>query len=76
MRKGGEWLFDRKNVVMQPGCAPIRLKEAILRYLPRNHGIDIAEYGYAENDARERLLGIWAADVESLHLYRRVHTSR
>lgn len=39
--------------------------EAMLRYLPRNHAIDIADYGYAENEARERLLGIWAADVES-----------
>lgn len=50
--------------------------EAMLRYLPRNHGIDIAEYGYAENAARERLLGMWAADVESPHLYRRSHASR
>ncbi len=46
------------------------------RYLPRNHGIDLADYGYAENEARERLLGIWAADVESPHLYRRAHASR
>jgi len=50
--------------------------EAMSLYLPRNHGIDIAEYGYAENEARERLLGIWAADVEIPHQYRRPHASR
>ena len=38
---------------MQPICARIRL-EAKLRYLPRNHGINIVEYGYAENVARAR----------------------
>jgi len=42
--------------------------EAMSLYLPRNHGIDIAEYGYAENEARERFLGAWAADGESPHL--------
>ncbi|MEJ5027485.1 thermonuclease family protein [Brucella anthropi] len=33
------------------GIAMVRAgqAEAMLRYLPRNHGIDIAEYGYAEN---------------------------
>ncbi len=46
--------------------------EAMLRYLPRNHAIDIADYGYAENEARERLLGIWAADVESPPLYNHI----
>lgn len=60
------------------GIAMVRAgqAEAMLRYLPRNHCIDIADYGYAENEARERLLGIWAADVESPHLYRRAHASR
>jgi len=60
------------------GIAMVRAgqAEAMLRYLPRNHGIDIAKYGYAENEARERLLGIWAADVESPHLYRRTQASR
>ncbi|MFW7354566.1 MAG: thermonuclease family protein [Brucella sp.] len=59
------------NAMVRAGQA-----EAMLRYLPRSHGIDIAEYGYAENAARERLLGMWAADVESPHLYRRTHASR
>lgn len=45
--------------------------EAMLRYLPRNHGIDTTEYGYAENQAREKMRGIWAADIESPHIYRR-----
>jgi len=60
------------------GLAMVRAgqAEAMLRYLPRNHGIDIANYGYAVNEARERLLGIWAADVESPHLYRRTQPSR
>jgi len=49
--------------------------EAMLRYLPGNHGINIAEYGYAENVARARLFLIWAEDVESPHLYRRAHAS-
>lgn len=47
----------------------------MLRYLPRNHSLDIVEYGYAENVARERLLLIWAEDIESPHLYRRAHAS-
>lgn len=59
-------------------CSRLRADqaEAMLRYLPRNHGINIAEYGYAENVARERLLLIWAEDVESPHLYRWAHASR
>lgn len=43
----------------------------MLRYLPRNHSLDIVEYGHAENVARERLLLIWAEDVERSHLYQR-----
>ena len=60
------------------GLAMLRAGQAaaMLRFLPRNHGIDLAEYGYAENGARERLLGIWSADAESPHLYRRAHASR
>jgi len=73
-RSVGQCFIENKDI----GLAMVRAgqAEAMLRYLPPNHGIDIAGYGYAENDARERLLGIWAADVESPHLYRRAHTSR
>lgn len=73
-RSVGQCFIENKDI----GLAMVRAgqAEAMLRYLPRNHGIDIAEYGYAENDARERLLEIWAADVASPHLYRRAHTSR
>jgi len=43
--------------------------EAMLLYLPRNHGIDLAEYGYAENKARERFLKfgrrMWRAGILS-----------
>jgi len=73
-RSVGQCFLENKDI----GLAMVRAgqAEAMLRYLPPNHGIDIAEYGYAENYARERLLGIWAADVESPHLYRRAHASR
>lgn len=73
-RSVGQCYFANKDI----GLAMLRAgqAEAMLRFLPRNHGIDIAEYGYAENEARERLLGIWAADVESPHLYRRTQASR
>ncbi|MGK8642660.1 thermonuclease family protein [Brucella anthropi] len=62
-RSVGQCFIENKDI----GLAMVRAgqAEAMLRYLPPNHGIDIAGYGYAENDARERLLGIWAADVES-----------
>ncbi|WP_345771169.1 thermonuclease family protein [Brucella intermedia] len=47
--------------------------EVMLYYLPRDHGIGVAEYKHAENYARERLMGIWAADVESPQKYRRAN---
>lgn len=73
-RPVGQCFLQNKDI----GLAMLRAgqAEAMLRFLPRNHGIDIAEYGYAENEAREHLLGIWAADVERPHLYRRAHASR
>lgn len=73
-RSVGQCFTENKDI----GLAMVRAgqAEAMLRYLPRNHDIDIAEYGYAENETRERLLGLWAADVESPNLYRRAHASR
>ncbi|WP_286167655.1 thermonuclease family protein [Ochrobactrum sp. 3-3] len=51
------------------------LAEAMLRYLPRSHSISLVEYGEAENRARDRGLGIWSAEIESPHLYRRGKSS-
>ncbi|RWJ74653.1 MAG: thermonuclease family protein [Mesorhizobium sp.] len=51
------------------------LAESMLRYLPRSHSINLVEYGEAENRARDRRLGIWSAEIESPHLYRRGKSS-
>ena len=47
------------------------MAEAMLRYLPATHSISEVEYGQAENSARDNGLGMWSAEVESPHLYRR-----
>ncbi|WP_245460859.1 MULTISPECIES: hypothetical protein [unclassified Mesorhizobium] len=51
------------------------LDEAMLRYLPRSHSISLDEYAEAENRPRDRRLGIWSAEIESPHLYRRGKSS-
>ncbi|OYR22886.1 MULTISPECIES: thermonuclease family protein [Brucella] len=45
-RSVGQCIIENTDI----GLAMLRAgqAEAMLRYLPRNHGIDIAEYGYAE----------------------------
>ncbi|TIS62310.1 thermonuclease family protein [Mesorhizobium sp.] len=52
------------------------LAEAMLRYLPSSHPISLVEYGVAENRARGNGLGIWSAEIESPHLYRRAKPSQ
>lgn len=47
------------------------LAEAMLRYLPGTHSISEVEYGQAENQARENGFGMWSAEIESPHVYRR-----
>lgn len=47
------------------------MAEAMLRYLPASHSISEVEYGQAENGARDSDLGIWSAEIESPHVYRR-----
>ncbi|PTE06638.1 nuclease [Mesorhizobium helmanticense] len=60
------------------GLAMVRagLAESMLRYLPSSHPINLVEYGEAENSARDRRLGLWSAEIESPHLYRRAKKSR
>ncbi|MER8870559.1 thermonuclease family protein [Mesorhizobium sp. M0814] len=59
------------------GLAMVRagLAESMLRYLPSSHAINLVEYGEAENSARNRRLGLWSAEIESPHLYRRAKKS-
>lgn len=52
------------------------LAEAMLRYLPVSHPISLVEYGEAEKRARDNGLGIWSAEIESPHLYRRAKSSQ
>lgn len=52
------------------------LAEAMLRYLPATHSISEVEYGQAENRARDRGFGMWSAEIESPHEYRRSKSSR
>ena len=47
------------------------LAEAMLRYLPATHSISEVEYGQAENRARDNGFGMWSAEIESPHVYRR-----
>lgn len=56
----GKCFLENTDIGLATLCAG--QAEAMLRYLPRNRGGDIVEYGYTENEARERLLGTWAAD--------------
>ncbi|PDT50865.1 MULTISPECIES: thermonuclease family protein [Sinorhizobium] len=51
------------------------LAEAMLRYLPANHSISAVEYGEAENSARDHRFGMWSAEIESPHVYRRSKTT-
>ncbi|MEI2300536.1 thermonuclease family protein [Ensifer sp. MJa1] len=51
------------------------LAEAMLRYLPATRSISEVEYGQAENRARDDGLGIWSAEIESPHVYRRYKSS-
>ncbi|MBD9524431.1 thermonuclease family protein [Ensifer sp. ENS02] len=51
------------------------LAEAMLRYLPATHSINEVEYGQAENRARDNGFGMWSAEIESPHVYRRSKTS-
>ncbi|MHC2543367.1 endonuclease YncB(thermonuclease family) [Sinorhizobium meliloti] len=52
------------------------LAEAMLRYLPATHSISEVEYGQAENRARDSGFGMWSAEIESPHEYRRSKSSR
>lgn len=52
------------------------LAEAMLRYLPATHAISEVEYGQAENRARDSGFGMWSAEIESPHEYRRSKPSR
>jgi len=47
------------------------MAEAMLRYLPASHSISEVEYGQAEHSARDNGFGMWSAEIESPHLYRR-----
>jgi len=48
----------------------------MLRYLPATHSISEVEYGQAENRARDSGFGMWSAEIESPHEYRRSKSSR
>lgn len=52
------------------------LAEAMLRYLPATHSISEVEHGQAESRARDGGFGMWSAEVESPHEYRRSESSR
>lgn len=49
--------------------------EAVSRWLPSRHPIDVAEYKFAESRARQRRLGIWSAEIQSPQTYRRRSSS-
>lgn len=51
------------------------LAEAMFRYLPAVHSIREVEYGQAENRARDNGYGMWSAEIESPHVYRRSKSS-
>lgn len=51
------------------------MAEAMLRYLPAAHPTSEVKYGQAENRARDNGLGIWSAEIESPHVYRRSKSS-
>ncbi|BCH20015.1 thermonuclease family protein [Mesorhizobium sp. L-2-11] len=69
----GQCFYDETDI----GLAMVGagLAESMLRYLPSSHAINLVEYGEAENSARDRRLGIWSAEIESPHLYRRAKKS-
>lgn len=51
------------------------LAEAVSRWLPSQHPIDMAGYKFAETRARQRRLGIWSAEIESPQEHRRRSSS-
>jgi len=59
------------------GLATVKagLAEAMLQYMPATHSISEVEYGQAENRARDSRFGMWSAEIESPHEYRRCKSS-
>ncbi|TWA12843.1 nuclease-like protein [Sinorhizobium medicae] len=70
------WASAFGDVDIGLAMAKAGLAEAMLRYLPATHSISEVEYGQAENRARDSGFGMWSAEIESPHEYRRSKSSR
>lgn len=66
---GGPMLHWRPTLALR--WVKAGLAEAMLRFLPPTHSMSEVEYGHAENRARDNSFGMWSAEIESPHVYRR-----